>query len=122
MVLPYERDRGRLAALYAAADFYLAPGPGRDLRPIHRRRSGFRLPVLCVARGAGPDRWPVRHRELYAHGQPASAAQAMARLIDRLSPELSREARIHAEVTLRWEDTFRRLVDLYEALARRGAD
>lgn len=119
LVLPYERDRDHLARMYAGADFYLAPGPGETFGLSIGEGLASGLPVLCVARGAGPDRLVGSDvGETYRHGHPASAAQAMIRLVARLDAGLSAAARHHAERTLDWRHTFERLVDLYGHLAR----
>lgn len=120
-ILPYESDRDRLARMYAAADFYLAAGPGETFGLSIGEALASGLPVLCVGRGAGPDRLEGSDcGEIYAHGRPASAAEAMARLVARLGPELRASARSHAERTLSWNHTFRRLTELYLSLASRS--
>lgn len=120
-VMPYESDRGRLARMYAAADFYLASGPGETFGLSIGEALASGLPVLCVGRGAGPDRLEGSDcGETYAHGRPASAADAMAHLVARLGPELRASARSHAEQTLSWDHTFQRLTELYLSLAARS--
>lgn len=121
-IMPYEDDRERLARMYAAADFYLAPGPGETFGLSIGEALASGLPVLCVGRGAGPDRLEGSGcGEVYTHGQPQSAADAMVRLAARLGAELRASSRSHAERTLSWDHTFRQLIELYLSLAARAA-
>jgi alpha-1,6-mannosyltransferase len=115
---PYVQDREHLARLYAASDFYAAPGPGETFGLSIAEAMACGLPVLVVDRGAAPDRvGDSGCGEPYTHGRPGSCARAMATLVDRLSPDLRQRARAHAEVTYGWAATFDRLVELYRELA-----
>ena len=121
-IVPYEPDRGRLASMYAAADFYLAPGPGETFGLSIGEALASGLPVVCVERGAAPDRIEGADvGELYRHGAPDSAAAAILRLTARLGPQIRSRARAHAERTLDWTRTFDTLREIYEELGHRPA-
>ena len=119
-VMPYIRDRQQLAALYASMDFYVAAGPGETFGLAIAEALASGLPVVTVARGAGPDRVEGAGVSLdYTHGQShdcARALEAMARWVARDGVELRQRARRHAEVTLDWNRTVAELVALYQEL------
>jgi glycosyltransferase involved in cell wall biosynthesis len=78
--------------------------------------------VVGVDSGAVPDRVAGSGAaELYRRDDPASAAAALRRMMARLSPELSRQARAHAVRAYDWERTFDALLALYAQLARGGS-
>ena len=120
-VLPYVRDRMQLAALYASADFYVAAGPGETFGLAIGEALASGLPVVTVARGAGPDRVANSGASVsYTHGQArdcARALEAMARWVETDRDELRHRARSHAEATLDWNHTVAELVALYQELA-----
>lgn len=121
-LLPYELDRARVAQVMAAADFYLACGPGETFGLAIAEALAAGLPVLAVNRGAAPDRVAgSKCAELYEHGSAASCAEAMMRLLPRLGPELCARARLHALRSFDWARTFDRLMDLYTELVRTPA-
>ena len=117
-MLPYVQGRGELARILASADFYLAPGPGETFGLAIAEALACGLPVVVVDRAAGVDRIAgTSAGETYRHGDPASAADALVRMAARFGPEISREARAHAERTFDWRRTFATLVELYRELA-----
>ena len=82
-LLPYVSNRDELVRLYNAADYYVAPGPGETFGLAIGEALACGLPVLCVERGAGPDRIAGSGvAELYRHGDPEDCARAM-RAMDR---------------------------------------
>ncbi|MGD2046220.1 MAG: glycosyltransferase [Gemmatimonadota bacterium] len=117
-VLPYVSDRDTLARLYGSADFYLASGPGETFGLAIAEAMACGLPVVAVRRGAAPDRVAGSGvGELYEHGDPDSAARALEVICARLEPEMGRRARMHAERTFDWSDTFTDLAALYREVA-----
>lgn len=120
-VLDYVSDRTELARLYAGADFYVAPGPGETFGLAIGEALACGLPVVSVARGAGPDRVEGSGvSELYEHGNPEDCARALTALAARVraqGPDLRRRARAWAEATLDWKQTVSSLVELYRELA-----
>lgn len=127
-VLPFERDRSRLAGLMADADFYLASGPGETFGLAVAEGLASGLPLLAVSSGAVPDRVAGSSAaEEYGEGDVEGCARGMRRLMSRMGPALRSGARAHAERTLDWETTFENLLGVYrEALLlrrshRRGA-
>lgn len=120
-ILPYLADREELVRVYNAADYYVAPGPGETFGLSIGEALACGLPVLCVERGAGPDR--VRGSgasELYRHGDPADVARRMREMHRHMVPEARARARAHAERTLDWSVTFDRLLALYNQLVAAG--
>jgi alpha-1,6-mannosyltransferase len=112
--LPYERDRARLADLYAAADLYLAPGPAETfgLSAMEALASG--LPILSVGQGGVAEAVERSGAgRLYAVGDPASlAAQAVA-LLESDLPRLGAVGRRYAEANHAWDRVFDRLFEVY---------
>ena len=106
---------------YNAADYYVAPGPGETFGLSIGEALACGLPVLCVGRGAGPDRIDGSGAgELYRHGDPADVARGLKAMNRHLTPEARARARAHAENTLDWSVTFDRLLALYGRLASRS--
>jgi len=112
--LPYERDRARLADLYAAADLYLAPGPAETfgLSAMEALASG--LPILSVDQGGVAEAVERSGAgRLYAVGDPASvAAEAIALLQSDLA-RLGAAGRGYAAAHHAWERVFDRLFEVY---------
>lgn len=120
-LLPYVTDRNELVRLYNAADYYVAPGPGETFGLSIAEALACGLPVLCVGRGAGPDRIDGSGAgELYRHGDPADVARGLRAMNRHLTPDARARARAHAEQTLDWSVTFDRLLALYDRLATRS--
>lgn len=120
-LLPYVSDREQLVRVYNAADYYVAPGPGETFGLSIGEAMACGLPVLCVGRGAGPDRVEGSGAsELYRHGDPADVARSLRAMRRHLGPEAPKRARAHAERTLDWAVTFDRLLALYDQLATAG--
>ena len=123
-VLPYLADSGRLARLYSTADYYLAAGPGETFGLAVAEALACGLPVVGVDSGAVPDRVDGSEASvLFRHEDPESCARAMRAMASILSPALRSRARLHAENTLGWRQTFDALHDIYAelALSRLGA-
>lgn len=120
-VRDYVSDRETLARLYAGADFYAAPGPGETFGLSIGEALACGLPVVSVARGAGPDRVEGSGvSELYRHGDPDDCAHALQCMTARVRSgeiDLRPRARAWAESTLDWKLTVDRLVELYTELA-----
>ena len=120
-LLPYVSDREELVRMYNAADYYVAPGPGETFGLSIGEALACGLPVMCVARGAGPDRVEGSGAsELYRHGDPADVARSMKAMRRHMVPEARVRARAHAERTLDWSVTFDRLLALYNQLVTAG--
>ncbi len=120
-VLPAISDRELMAEVFASADIYLASGPGETFGLATAEALASGLPVVGVASGAVPDRVEGSGAaELYRRGDADSAAQALARMMGRLGPELTAAARAHAEKAYDWNRTFDTLLGFYERLAREG--
>ncbi|MYG80782.1 MAG: glycosyltransferase family 1 protein [Gemmatimonadetes bacterium] len=120
-LLPYVSDREELVRVYNAADYYVAPGPGETFGLSIGEAMACGLPVLCVGRGAGPDRVEGSGAsELYRHGDPADVARGIRAMRRHLGQDARERARAHAERTLDWAVTFDRLLALYDQLASAG--
>ena len=117
-VLPYLADRTSVARVYAAADFYLAVGPGETFGLSIAEGIASGLPAVTVDRGAAPDRVAGSDiAEFYAHGEPDSAAGALRRMTERFehgeAARLRAAARAHAEREFDWSNTFSEMIRLY---------
>ena len=121
-LLGYRESREEVARIYGAADFYLACGPGETFGLSIAEALASGLAVVCVDRGAAPDRVAGADvSEHYAHGDRDGAARALETIGARLGNELRNRARRHAETQYDWTRTFDTLTGLYEGLATRRA-
>lgn len=121
--LPFERDRGRLADLHAAADVYLSPCPIESfgLAALEAQASG--TPVLSADAGGVAER-VVRSGagRTYAAGDRdafVAAALALAALSAGERAGLGALGRADAEREHAWERVFERLFDVYRAVLGR---
>jgi alpha-1,6-mannosyltransferase len=112
--LPFERDRDRLANLYAAIDLYVAPGPAETfgLAALEAMASGN--PVLSVDQG-GVAETVTRSGAgmLYASGDPVHMAETAERLLGMDLATLGTGARRYAETHHSWNVVFDRLFSVY---------
>lgn len=113
-LLPYERDRRRVAALLSSADIYVTAGPHETfaLSVIEAQACG--LPVVGVDAGALLDRVPPGLGLL----GPVDDAEAMADNIVHVAAHRSGmglRAREHVAQNFGWDSSFRRLLTLYHA-------
>jgi alpha-1,6-mannosyltransferase len=115
--LPYERDRDRLADLYAAADLYVAPGPVETfgLAALEALASG--LPVLTVNQG-GVAETVIRSGagRLYASGDSADLAAVAIRLLSQDLRALGAIGRRYAEANHGWAVVFDKLFGVYRSV------
>lgn len=112
--LPYERDRARLADLYAAVDLYLAPGPAETfgLSAMEALASG--LPILSVNQGGVAEAVERSGAgRLYAAGDPVSLADEAIGLLQSDLARLGAVGRAYAEAHHAWERVFDRLFEVY---------
>ncbi len=114
MWLPFERDRDRLADLYAAVDLYVAPGPAETfgLASLEALASGN--PVLSVDQG-GVAETVARSGAgmLYASGNPDHLAETAERLLGSDLAGLGAVGRRYAETHHSWGAVFDRLFSVY---------
>lgn len=116
--LPFMNGRKELAQALSSADFYIGSGPGETFGLAIAEALACGLPAVVVDRAAAPDRIEGSDSgERYRHGDPDSAADAIRRLVARLSPELRERTRAFAASTYDWRRTFTELVDLYDDVA-----
>ena len=112
--LPYHRDRGQLADLYAAVDLAVAPGPAETfgLAAVEAMASGN--PVLSVDQG-GVAETVTRSGAgmLYRSGDSAHLAEVAERMLDADLRTLGQSARTFAESQHSWSMVFDRLFDVY---------
>lgn len=118
--VPYERDRDRLADLYAAVDLYVAPGPAETfgLASLEALSSG--LPILSVDQGGVAE--TVRHSgagRLYASGDRAHLTEVAVALLGEDLPALGAIGRRYAETHHGWDTVFDRLFEVYRSLTAR---
>jgi alpha-1,6-mannosyltransferase len=115
--LPFERDRDRLADLYAAVDLYVAPGPAETfgLASLEALASGN--PVLSVDQG-GVAETVTRSSAgmLYASGDSTDMAEKAERLLGTDLASLGVRARQYAETHHSWSAVFERLFSVYQGV------
>ncbi|MBA3554091.1 MAG: glycosyltransferase [Gemmatimonadales bacterium] len=118
--IAHERDRDRLADLYAAVDLYVAPGPAETfgLAALEALSSG--LPILSVDQGGVAE--TVQHSgagRLYASGDRAHLTEAAVALLGEDLPALGAVGRRYAETHHGWDTVFDRLFEVYRSLIAR---
>lgn len=115
--LPYERDRARLADLYAAADIYVAPGPAETfgLSAMEALASG--LPVLSVALGGVAEAVERSGAgRLYPPGDAGAATETAVALLQGDLAGLGVAGRRYAETHHAWAQVFDRLFEVYQRI------
>jgi alpha-1,6-mannosyltransferase len=119
-LLPYLSHRRGLARIYRGADFYVAAGPGETFGLAIAEAMACGLPVVCVDRGAAPDRVRgSRCHVLYRHGDADSCATALEAIVGRGAEDERESAARHAR-QFAWARTFDAMHALYGELARRS--
>jgi glycosyltransferase involved in cell wall biosynthesis len=118
--IPYERDRDRLADLYAAVDLYVAPGPAETfgLASLEALSSG--LPILSVDQGGVAE--TVQRSgagRVYASGDRAHLTEAAVALLGEDLSALGAIGRRYAESHHGWDTVFDRLFEVYRSLTTR---
>ena len=118
--IAHERDRDRLADLYAAVDLYVAPGPAETfgLAALEALSSG--LPILSVDQGGVAE--TVQHSgagRLYASGERAHLTEVAVALLGEDLPGLGAVGRRYAETHHGWDTVFDRLFQVYRSLIAR---
>ena len=115
--LPFERDRERLADLYAAVNLYVAPGPVETfgLASLEAMASG--LPVLSVDQG-GVSETVARSGAgaQYRSGDPAHLAEVAEQLLGTDLLSLGDLSRRYAEANHGWSTVFDRLFSVYRTV------
>jgi alpha-1,6-mannosyltransferase len=118
--LPYQRDRDRLADLYAAAELVVAPCPIETfgLAALESLSSG--VPVLAADRGGVAETVERsgggRH---FAAGDRASLAETAVAMLQGDRTALGARGRQYAAAHHGWEGTFDRLFEVYRAVLHR---
>ena len=112
--LGYQRDRTRLADLYAAADLYVAPGPAETfgLSAMEALASG--LPIVSVDRGGVAEAVSRSGAgRLYADGDPGHFTEVAVELLAGDLRALGAVGRHHAETNHSWDHVLDRLFEVY---------
>ena len=118
--LPYERDRDRLADLYAAAEIVAAPCPIETfgLAALEAIASG--VPVLAADRGGVAEtveRSGAGRR--FASGERDSITETAVSLLDDDLCALGAAGRRYAEANHGWEGVLDRLFEVYRRVLSR---
>ncbi len=114
-LLPYEKDRDRLAAMYASADIFLAPGPYETfgLTTLEAMSSG----TAVVAAASGGSAELVTRGNcgvLFKNHSGEEMARGVKELLHTDTRDLERRARLVVEKEFSWTRTFDRMVDCYK--------
>lgn len=118
--IPYQRDRGQLADLLAAADLYIAPGPAETFGLSALEAMAAGLPVLSVEAGGVADRVRASGAgALYTPGDPGACATAATELLRGDLRSLGLTARAFAERHHSWDAAFDGIFAAYRALLTR---
>lgn len=120
VVLGYTRTRDTVAALHAAADFYVSPCPYETfgLAALEALASG--TPVLS-ADGGGVSEQVLRSRAgfLYRADEPGALLRGVETMLGADRAALGRLARAHAEREHSWDRVFDRIFGIYGGLLGR---
>jgi alpha-1,6-mannosyltransferase len=116
LVLPYERNRTRLATLLASADIYATAAPHETfgLSVLEAQASG--LAVAGVRAGAMPERVPPDVGALTTPDSPDALARAITELCLNGYRERGRRARELVVGRFGWDATFERQFTIYREL------
>ncbi len=117
--LGYERDKDRLADLYAAADLYVAPGPAETfgLSAMEALASG--LPIISVDQGGVAEAVSRSGAgRLYAAGDSAHFTQVALELLASDLAGLGAVGRRFAQSNHAWEHVLDRLFAVYDRILR----
>jgi alpha-1,6-mannosyltransferase len=115
--LPYERDRARLADLYAAADLYVAPGPAETfgLSAMEALASG--LPILSVAQGGVAEAVERSGAgRLYPPGDAGALTESAVAILSSDLAALGARGRRYAEANHAWDHVLDRLFEVYRRI------
>ena len=118
-VLPYQTDRDRLAELLASSDIYVTAGPHETfgLAVIEAQACG--LAVAGVRAGALIERVPQSAGLLAAPDSATSLADGIYELATNGYLIKGRQARQWVETRFAWENTFNRLLTLYDQFSQK---
>ena len=122
VLLPYERDRDRLADLVAAVDLLVSPGSTETfgLAALEAMASG--TPVLSADRGGCAELVERSGAgELFEAASSSALAAAAVRLLAADGDALGRRGRAWAEREHDWSTVFDRIVDVYRGVLRGGS-
>ncbi|MDT0633241.1 glycosyltransferase [Rubrivirga sp. S365] len=112
-VLGFVADRDRYARILASADVYVSAMPHETfgISVVEAQASG--LPVVGVRSGAMPDRVPPGLGHLSPAGDPAALAAGVEAVLADGSG-IRRRARAYVAARFSWDETFQRLLALYD--------
>lgn len=118
-VAPFVRDRDELAAILASADLYVTAGPHETygLSVVEAMACG--TPVVGVDAGALPDRIVPGTGGLAPSGDPAAFAARIEEVVAAGVVAAGVQARRHVAACGSWDETFRRLLEIYDHAWRR---
>jgi alpha-1,6-mannosyltransferase len=117
--LPFEMDRARIAALLAASDVYLSPGPSETFGLAAVEAMACGTPLVAADRGSVAEH--VRKSDgglVFAAGQPRSLADRLLTAIAGALSTAGAKARAYVEEHHSWSGSFDRIFATYRELAR----
>jgi alpha-1,6-mannosyltransferase len=112
-MLPFEKNRKKLAEIFASADMYITAGPHETfgLCVLEAQSSG--LPVIGVQAGALPERVPENVGLLGPVDSPSEMALNILILSKMNYLKLGRNARRLTEQNYAWDQIFAQLFQFY---------
>lgn len=112
-MLPFEKNRKKLAEIFASADMYITAGPHETfgLCVLEAQSSG--LPVIGVKAGALPERVPENVGVLGPVDSPSEMALNIIKLSQINYLKLGRNARWLTEQHYAWDQIFAQLFQFY---------
>ena len=114
-IVPFVHERETLADLYAAADFYLAPGPAETFGLSAHEALASGTPVLSVDAGAVAEQVARSGAgAVYPLGDPAGLAEAADAMLDTDRTALGTKGRDFIVRHHRWPAVFDRLFEVYD--------
>ncbi|MFI5311969.1 MAG: glycosyltransferase [Gemmatimonadales bacterium] len=117
--LPYERDRGRLADLFAALDIFVAPSSNETFGLAALEALATGTPVLSADRGGISEQVLASGAGArFESGRAASLSEEAVALLRADLGALGAKGRAYAERDHSWESVFDRVFALYEVVAR----
>ncbi|HTP27898.1 MAG TPA: glycosyltransferase [Anaeromyxobacteraceae bacterium] len=114
--LGFEKDRSRLASIFASSDVFLHGCPYETCGLTIAEARSCGVPVVVPDQGAASEEIDLACAEIYRSGCPEACAAATERLLSRDGRALRARARTGAAAVFSVEQHFDALLDVYQRL------